>query len=298
MTDKRRAPYISHDRSHVDLTQLNATVGSSSVLSSLANGHGPHASLSGGAVAEPPLWVETPNEGVGTNGYLPHAKTTYASSINNSGDHARKTSLAYDPNRNINYPYQGNHIHQSQQSASSTRRTDPSSSSYISRLFQSPLPSPSTIKFVLLCTLWYATSAVSSNTGKVILNNFKFPITLTIVQFFFVSGCCWCMTEGRILLPLGGKVLGGLVKRWTGTRTLSQPQAGGGSRLRSPSRAILMNTWPMAVFQVGGHIFSSMAISRVPVSTVHTIKVSSGPSSSVVRKDCSLTRQDALALRL
>jgi solute carrier family 35 protein E1 len=45
-------------------------------------------------------------------------------------------------------------------------------------------------------------------------------------------------------------------------------------RLRRPSRAILTNTWPMAVFQVGGHIFSSMAISRVPVSTVHTIKVS------------------------
>jgi solute carrier family 35 protein E1 len=30
----------------------------------------------------------------------------------------------------------------------------------------------------------------------------------------------------------------------------------------------------MAAFQVGGHIFSSLAISRVPVSTVHTIKVS------------------------
>ena len=49
-------------------------------------------------------------------------------------------------------------------------------------------------------------------------------------------------------------------------------------RLKTPTRAILMNTWPMAVFQVGGHIFSSMAISRVPVSTVHTIKVSGNVS--------------------
>lgn len=29
----------------------------------------------------------------------------------------------------------------------------------------------------------------------------------------------------------------------------------------------------MGLFQVGGHIFSSIAISRIPVSTVHTIKV-------------------------
>jgi hypothetical protein len=27
------------------------------------------------------------------------------------------------------------------------------------------------------------------------------------------------------------------------------------------------------LFQVGGHMFSSMAISRIPVSSVHTIKV-------------------------
>ena len=30
---------------------------------------------------------------------------------------------------------------------------------------------------------------------------------------------------------------------------------------------------PSAAFQVGGHMFSSMAISRIPVSTTHTIKV-------------------------
>jgi hypothetical protein len=45
------------------------------------------------------------------------------------------------------------------------------------------------------------------------------------------------------------------------------------SKLRQPSIAILKNTLPMGMFQVGGHIFSSIAISRIPVSTVHTIKV-------------------------
>jgi len=42
-----------------------------------------------------------------------------------------------------------------------------------------------------------------------------------------------------------------------------------------PTRAIVNKTLPMGMFQVGGHMFSSMAISRIPVSTVHTIKVKS-----------------------
>jgi len=105
-----------------------------------------------------------------------------------------------------------------------------------------------TIRFVSLCSLWYISSAISSNTGKVILNNFRYPVTLTIVQFFFVSGYCVVCSKVGI-----------------------------GSRLRDPTKSILRGTLPMAVFQVGGHIFGSLAISRVPVSTVHTIKVSDQP---------------------
>ncbi|KAG6381492.1 triose-phosphate transporter family-domain-containing protein [Boletus reticuloceps] len=44
------------------------------------------------------------------------------------------------------------------------------------------------------------------------------------------------------------------------------------SKLRSPTVAILKATLPMGAFQVGGHMFSSIAISRIHVSTVHTIK--------------------------
>lgn len=122
---------------------------------------------------------------------------------------------------------------------------------------QSPLttsPSSSTTRFVLLCSLWYTSSAMSSNTGKAILNQFRYPVTLTFIQFGFVAGYCLLFTTPLFRF----------------------------SRIRSPTRAIIRNTAPMAVFQVGGHIFSSVAIARVPVSTVHTIKVRSCMSQGIL----------------
>lgn len=107
------------------------------------------------------------------------------------------------------------------------------------------LPSVQTIRFVLLCSLWYMSSALSSNTGKAIMTRFRYPVTLTFVQFGFVAGYC---------LVFASPVL-----RFT--------------TIRQPTEAIIRSTLPMALFQVFGHIFSSMAISRIPVSTVHTIKV-------------------------
>ncbi|CAK5283184.1 unnamed protein product [Mycena citricolor] len=102
----------------------------------------------------------------------------------------------------------------------------------------------SNLKFILLCMLWYTSSALSSNTGKAILNQFRYPVTLTFVQFGFVAGYCLLFMSPAVRF----------------------------SRLRTPTRAILKTTLPMGLFQVGGHIFSSLAISRIPVSTVHTIK--------------------------
>lgn len=106
----------------------------------------------------------------------------------------------------------------------------------------------SSFVFILLCGLWYATSALSSNTGKAILNQFRYPITLTFVQFGFVASYCLLFMSPLVRF----------------------------SKLRMPTRDIINSTFPMGLFQVGGHIFSSIAISRIPVSTVHTIKVSSG----------------------
>lgn len=111
------------------------------------------------------------------------------------------------------------------------------------------MPSPETMRFVFLCSLWYTSSALSSNTGKQILNQFKYPVSLTFVQFGFVAGYCLLFMSP--------------VVRFT--------------TLRRPTKRILTDTLPMGLFQVGGHIFSSMAISRIPVSTVHTIKVRYSP---------------------
>ncbi|KAG6902586.1 hypothetical protein C0995_014593 [Termitomyces sp. Mi166 len=98
--------------------------------------------------------------------------------------------------------------------------------------------------FILLCVLWYSASALASNTGKAILTQFRYPITLTFIQFGFVAIYCLLFMSPLIRF----------------------------SKLRAPSRTIVQNTLPMGMFQVGGHMFSSIAISRIPVSTVHTIK--------------------------
>jgi len=110
---------------------------------------------------------------------------------------------------------------------------------------QPSLVSTSNLRFILLCSLWYTSSALSSNTGKSILTQFRYPITLTFVQFGFVASYCLLFMSPVVRF----------------------------SRLRRPTKAIVQSTLPMGMFQVGGHVFSSMAISRIPVSTVHTIKV-------------------------
>jgi len=128
----------------------------------------------------------------------------------------------------------------------SAQRYLPSTSRRASRsLTSAPSSTTSNITFVLLCGLWYTTSALSSNTGKAILNQFRYPITLTFVQFGFVAFYCLLFMSPLVRF----------------------------SKLRMPTKIIVQSTFPMGLFQVGGHIFSSIAISRIPVSTVHTIKV-------------------------
>ena len=112
-------------------------------------------------------------------------------------------------------------------------------------LTNTPSIEASHIRFIGMCALWYTSSAMSSNTGKAILTQFRYPITLTFVQFGFVAFYCLLFMSPAVRF----------------------------SRLRPPTKAILKDTLVMGLFQVGGHIFSSIAISRIPVSTVHTIKV-------------------------
>lgn len=42
--------------------------------------------------------------------------------------------------------------------------------------------------------------------------------------------------------------------------------------IRYPNRDIIATTFPLALFQIGGHILSSEATEKIPVSLVHTIK--------------------------
>lgn len=101
----------------------------------------------------------------------------------------------------------------------------------------------------------YLTSALSNTSSKSILNALPRPFTLTVLQFGFVS--TWCVVLAGIarVFPVVGSAIPGL--------------SGG---LRSPSSYVLRTTVPLAVFQVGGHLASSMATNKIAVSLVHTIK--------------------------
>ncbi|GAA5845453.1 hypothetical protein JCM3766R1_006559 [Sporobolomyces carnicolor] len=145
------------------------------------------------------------------------------------------------------------------------------------------VPAPSTVGFVALCCLWYLSSALSSNTGKSILTRFRYPVTLTFVQFAFVA---W---YSLVVLVVRARIA-----HWRITTTNNSPSTTkGGQRRRSsfgqaaatainntlrgwgvrkPTRSMFHGTFTMSLFQIAGHVFSSMAIARVPVSTVHTIK--------------------------
>lgn len=106
-----------------------------------------------------------------------------------------------------------------------------------------------------LCGVWYSTSILSNTSSKAILTALPKPVTLTIVQFLFVcSWCFWASWLARIYPPLRNAV----------------PALRYG--IRKPSKEIILTTLPLTAFQIGGHIMTSDAMSRIPVSLVHTIK--------------------------
>lgn len=112
------------------------------------------------------------------------------------------------------------------------------------------------LRFTLLCLLWYLSSALSNNSAKQILIVFKYPVTLVFVQFAFIAG--WCM-----LLAFVQKLRG------RNSRALFGAKQG----IRYPTREIIVTTLPLSCFQIGGHIFGNLATSEIPVSVVHTVKV-------------------------
>ncbi|KAJ5105127.1 hypothetical protein NUU61_002474 [Penicillium alfredii] len=117
------------------------------------------------------------------------------------------------------------------------------------------LSAPVSYKLIALCLIWYLTSALTNTSSKSILNALPMPITLTIIQFAFVS--FWCL----LLVYLA------TISPWL-RRSVPVLQHG----IRYPSRDVISTALPLAVFQLAGHILSSMATSQIPVSLVHTIK--------------------------
>jgi solute carrier family 35, member E1 len=115
---------------------------------------------------------------------------------------------------------------------------------------------PTSLKFVFLCLLWYMSSALSNNSAKQILTAFKYPVTLTFVQFAFISG--WCIALAMIQQLRGRN---------------SVALFGAKSGIRHPTRQIILTTLPLSLFQIAGHVFGSLATSQIPVSVVHTVKV-------------------------
>ena len=96
---------------------------------------------------------------------------------------------------------------------------------------------------------------MTNTSSKSILNGFPKPITLTIIQFAFVSG--WCL------------FLAWLARIFPRLKTAIPALRNG---IRYPTREVISTTLPLALFQIGGHILSSTATEKIPVSLVHTIK--------------------------
>ncbi|KAH3915013.1 hypothetical protein HBH56_083310 [Parastagonospora nodorum] len=117
------------------------------------------------------------------------------------------------------------------------------------------LKAPLSPTLIMLCGIWYMTSIFTNMSSKAILTALPQPVTLTTVQFAFVSG--WCL------------LLAAAARRFPRLKqTLPFLKYG----IRSPSKDLIMATLPLTCFQIGGHILSADATSRIPVSLVHTIK--------------------------
>ncbi|KAJ1338466.1 solute carrier family 35 member E1 [Microdochium nivale] len=117
------------------------------------------------------------------------------------------------------------------------------------------LRAPISPRLVALCVTWYMSSALTNTSSKSILNAFARPASLTMIQFFFVAFYCLTMSWMSRVFP----------RLQTMVPVLRNP-------IRYPSRDVISTTLPLAAFQIGGHLLSSSATSKIPVSMVHTVK--------------------------
>ncbi|KAM0277994.1 hypothetical protein ACHAQH_005448 [Verticillium albo-atrum] len=117
------------------------------------------------------------------------------------------------------------------------------------------LRAPVSPTLVVLCLMWYASSALTNTSSKSILTAFDKPATLTLVQFAFVATYCLLFAWLASIFP---------------QLKTSIPALKHG--IRYPTHDVIKTTAPLAAFQIIGHLLSSSATSKIPVSLVHTIK--------------------------
>ncbi|KAI0161574.1 TPT-domain-containing protein [Xylariaceae sp. FL1272] len=117
------------------------------------------------------------------------------------------------------------------------------------------LKAPVSPMLIGLCIMWYMSSALTNTSSKSILITFDKPATLTMIQFFLVAFYCITLSWLATVFP-------SLRKRIPALK----------HSIRAPSRDVIRTTLPMAAFQIGGHLLSSTATSKIPVAMVHTVK--------------------------
>lgn len=129
------------------------------------------------------------------------------------------------------------------------------------------------LKLISLCFIWYLTSVVSSSTTKEILKDFKYPVTLTEIQF--VMSGIFCMVL-LISVKYAKHMLNvNCFKNFpdgTFPPLLTDTHYSVRKNFLYPSSLILKTTVPMGMFQFIGQIASHNSTSIIPVSLVHTIK--------------------------
>lgn len=150
--------------------------------------------------------------------------------------------------------------------------------------------------FLLLAVLWYSCSFLSSSTSKALLSGkkvklasaapssdgtitkttshtsplFPYPVSLTALQFLFVFAFSYLLSSPTVAANLH-RALGRPAPR----NAQSGLPSGLMSTLIMVDAAKLREMVGLSFFNVAGHAMTAAAIQMVPVSTVHTVKVSS-----------------------
>ncbi|KAK4165053.1 triose-phosphate transporter family-domain-containing protein [Cladorrhinum sp. PSN259] len=193
-------------------------------------------------------------------GHVSEGKQQNGYSHSSSSNHVRRDSRVKwstkPPPSSYSYAANGHgHVRRKSSISNAIQRLRAGSMRENAHEIADALRAPVSWKLIMLCVAWYWSSALTNTSSKSILTAFDKPATLTLVQFAFVSSYCLLFSYLAQTFP----------NIRTAIPALKNP-------VRYPSRDVIRTTLPLAAFQIGGHLLSSTATSKIPVSLVHTIK--------------------------